>query len=104
MIENCIITPTYKGHFPFIKKYLTTYVHFVEDAKQIPVFFIISKNEANEFKKLISPFIKKINLQVLFIEDILSKYGIHEDSNALLEKYGRYSFQTLKKMYAMRQL
>lgn len=102
MIENCIITPTYKGHFPFIKKYLKTYVHFVEDAHEVPVFFIISKNESNEFQKLISPFIKKANLQVLYFEDILSKYGINDDSDTLLKKYGRYSFQTLKKMYAIK--
>lgn len=102
MIENCIITPTYKGHFPFIKKYLETYVHFVEDAQEVPVFFIISRNESNEFQKLISPFTKKANLQVLYFEDILSKYGINDDSDTLLKKYGRYSFQTLKKMYAIK--
>lgn len=102
MIENCIITPTYKGHFPFIKKYLKTYVHFVEDAHEVPVFFIISRNESNEFKKLISPFTKKANLQVLYFEDILSEYGIEDDSDTLLKKYGRYSFQTLKKMYAIK--
>ena len=77
MIENCIITPTYKGHFPFIKKYLKTYVHFVEDAHEVPVFFIISRNESNEFKKLISPFIKKSEVKIVASTDYIQNYFTH---------------------------
>ena len=103
-IENCIITPTYEGHFPFVKKYLETYVHFVKDAKFVPVFFIISKTEEAEFKEIIFPYEKKANLQILFFENILAEYGITNSSEDLLKSYGRYSFQTLKKMYAIKYI
>ena len=43
-MKNCIITPTFREHFKYIKKYLESFEKYVED-KDIPLCFIISRDE-----------------------------------------------------------
>ena len=100
MTNKCILTPTYKGHFKYIKNYLKSFNKYVLDKDKIPLFFIISKNENKEFLKIIKPY-SNLNLKVIFFEDILHSFGISDSSEFLLEKYGRFSFQSLKKLYGM---
>ena len=96
--KRCIITPTFKGHFEFIKLYLRSFEKFLKD-REFPLYFIISKKEETQFNKLIKPFLKKLNLNVIFIDDIFKKYKIPYTPDEFLGKYGSYSFQTLKKFY-----
>ncbi|WP_455258549.1 hypothetical protein [Peptoniphilus asaccharolyticus] len=100
-MRDCIVTPTFKGHFNFIKKYLESFDKFVEDKSSVRVCFIIDKEEFSEFKVIIEPYKDSCNIEVLFFDDVLIKNNIYLSSKNLLIKYGRFSFQTLKKFYGM---
>ena len=41
-----ILTPTYKPHFQYVKKYLESFDKFVVDKKDIPIYFTISKQQS----------------------------------------------------------
>lgn len=97
-MEYAIITPTYSGHFHFIKKYLKSFDKFLIDRK-CPLCFIIEKQEYESFKKIIGKYKNKLNINVFFLEDIFEKYGIAESPKEILSTYGRLSFQTIKKFY-----
>ena len=45
--KKCIITPTFSGHFCFIKKYLKSFDMYVEDKDDCVIYFVISKSEDN---------------------------------------------------------
>lgn len=100
-MKYAIITPTYINHFKYIKTYLKSFDKFVEDKKDIPIFFTISKTEQRIFKKIISPYTKKLDLRILYIEDLFAKNNIKESSIEFLTKYGRFTFQTAKKFFTM---
>ena len=99
-MKNCIITPTFSGHFPFIPDYLKSFSKLAMDKNNFEICFTISKSEAKDFDKIVAPF-KDLNIHVLFFEDILEKFGVSSIPDKLLLKYGKFSFQTLKKFYTM---
>ena len=101
MMKNAIITPTYLGHFKFIKKYLQSCREYIEDKENITIIFTISKNEATKFRKITNQFEKELNIKTVYFDDILKKYNINIPENTLLKKYQKFSYQTLKKFYTM---
>lgn len=74
--KKCILTPTFSGHFQFIKKYLKSFDMYVED-KDFPIFFIISKEDLNGFEKIISPY-NHLNITTLVFDDLLKANGIEK--------------------------
>lgn len=95
-----VVTPTYVGHFGFIKLYLESFMRFLQDPENVVFYFTISRDEEDEFKKIIKPY-SKLNIRILIFEDVLLSFGISESPKALLDKYQKFSFQTLKKFYTM---
>ena len=100
-MQYAVITPTYKNHFPFVQRYLQSFVKYVADKDKISLYFIISKNEKNDFDAIIRPYKNKCNINVLFCEDLFKQSGMSLSADELLKKYGRFSFQTFKKLYAV---
>ena len=100
-MKYAIITSTYINHFQFIDKYLTSFIKFVEDKQDIPIFFTISKNEEKKFNKIVKKYKRYIDIRILFIEDLFEKNNIKETPDEFLEEYGRFTFQTAKKFYSM---
>lgn len=100
-MKNAIITPTFSGHFDFIDVYLKSFDYYVKDKDYVDIYFVINKEEAERFDSIISKYRNGINIIVLFFDELLIKNGIYLSPNNLLAKYGRFSFQTLKKFYAM---
>lgn len=96
-----IITPTYEGHFCYIDKYLKSFSKYVEDKEEIGIYFTINKNEEIAFSKIIVPYKKELNIHVVIFEDVLKHFNISATPQQLLERYGRFSFQTLKKFYTI---
>ena len=92
-MRDCIVTPTFKGHFNFIKKYLESFDKFVEDKSSVRVCFIIDKEEFSEFKVIIEPYKDSCNIEVLFFDDVLIKNNIYLSSKNLLIKYGSFHFR-----------
>lgn len=96
-----IITPTYAPHFHFISNYLKSFDQFVLDKERVPIYFTVGANEFFEFSKIIAPYTKRLRIHVFVFENLLEYFQIKEDPELLLRKYGRFSFQTLKKFYTM---
>lgn len=64
-MRRAIITPTFKKHFCFIKKYLNSFDKYLLD-RDFPICFIIAKSENKDFEKLISKYKKSLNIKVFF--------------------------------------
>lgn len=100
-MKYAIITPTFEPHFKFVEKYLESYLKFVKDKENATLLFTISRNEASSFRKITDKYCNGIKFQTLFFEDILNHFGIELTPEALLKKYKKFTFQTLKKFYTM---
>lgn len=103
MHKNVILTPTYVKHFGYVKKYLLSFSKYVLDASEIPIYFVISNEENDQFTKIVKPFRNKLKINVIFFEDILEEFNISlsEDFLKKIGMYRHYSYQTLKKMYSI---
>lgn len=100
-MKYAIITPTYQAHFNYIKRYLESYAKYVIDRNEIDLFFTISKAEEKVFAKITAPYKNKVRFRTLIIEDILGNYGVTLSSESLLNRYKKFTYQTLKKYYSM---
>ncbi|WP_428064519.1 DUF6492 family protein [Candidatus Avelusimicrobium fimicolum] len=101
-MKNCIITPTFREHFKYIKKYLESFKKYVED-KDIPLCFIISRDEEREFGEIVKAY-KDLNIQIIIFDDLLDKYNILYTPTELLHRFDKYCYQTIKKLYAILDL
>lgn len=101
MNKYCIITPTYIEHFKYIKEYLKTFDKYVIDKENVSLVFTVNKEEISALKDLIAPYVNKIDIICVNFDDILLQHNVFLSPTNLLKKYGRYSFQTLKKFYTM---
>lgn len=101
-MKTCIITPTFEPHFKYIKKYLKSFDIYVED-KDFPIYFIINRSEEKKFKKIIAPY-THLNINIIFFDDLLEKNNIQYTPSELLNKYDKYCYQTMKKIYTMLNL
>lgn len=97
---NVIITPTYIDHFHFIKTYLRSFDKYVIDKLNTKQYFVINKNEDNEFRKVIAGY-DDIKIEVLYFEDLLEKNNVKFTPHQLFEKFDKFTYQTLKKLYAI---
>lgn len=97
-MKNCLIIPTYPPHFGMTKRLISSISIFNEDTIPPDIFVIINKEFKNAFP---SP---KFLCKELYIEDILSDlFDINIDPNVLLSEYcDKYSFQSIKKITAIR--
>lgn len=99
-MKRAIITPTFKGHFKYIKRYLESFKKYVTDPSEVTIIFTISKDEEKLFKKIINQY-KELPIQVLYFEELLAHFGISQTPHLLMDKYKKFSFQTMKKFYSM---
>ena len=101
MKDFAIITPTFTPHFKYITEYLESYDRYVKDKNQIKLVFIISSSEVQDFFKIIAPYTERCVIDVLLFEDLLKAAGITQSPEEILRKYGKFSYQTLKKFLAL---
>ena len=100
--NRALIIPTYLDHFNYIEDFLCSVNLLVLDSNMFDICFILSsKDEQNVFDKRFSKYKKKLNIYTYNIEEILLKYGISINSSILLDNIGKYSFQTIKKLYGV---
>ena len=97
MNQNYIITPTFRGHFKFIGKYLESFTKYVVDPKSVVLCFTISEEEREEFEKIASKY-PNAQIKICIFEKILKSFNINDTTDELIQKYGKFSFQTLKKL------
>lgn len=96
--KRVLIVPSYELHFTYARELMKSFVKNVDDKKVYMYFILSNEKEKESFEKnLCDDRCKCLN-----IEWILAQYGMHYKSNELLSMLGRYSYQTIKKLYALR--
>lgn len=100
-ITNTLIMPTYHSHFKYVKIFLKSARKYLLDFDTTEIVFIISNNELNSFNRIIAPYTKHLRIKVLEFESILRHFNVSVSPEAILKKYGRFTYQTLKKLYSM---
>lgn len=95
-----VITPTFKPHFAFIKKYLQSFKKYLKDPQDVHIYFVVSSEEFLDIEETIRGY-DELNITILCFEDILRHFGIEETPNSIMGKYEKFSFQTLKKLYTV---
>lgn len=124
-LNYTLIMPTFEGHFQQALKALRSLRCLCTDINDIEIAFVLSSiTEVSQFGKLIqdikpcgdhygmypmpvnqtwNPQIRLLNLYDL-LPPALQKDAKPDNTNHLLEKYGKYRYQGLKKLLAAREL
>lgn len=100
MTMNCILTPTFIGHFQYLDNYLNSYDINVTDKDDCVIVFIVNKVEHGQLEDICKKY-NNINYEILDFDEILERFGIDASPDELLLMYGKFSFQALKKFYGM---
>ena len=95
-----ILTPTYFGHLQFIKKYLESVDKYVLDKENVKLYIVISLQDKEAFSQIHQQF-KNLNIHVVYFDFLLIKNGINIPEKDLLAKFDKFTYQTLKKLYAI---
>ena len=87
-MKNCILTPTYEGHFKYIKEYLESYKKYCGESKNTIITFVLSdKVEKTQFEERFAEYISTMPIEIYDVEAIFKEYGVNETSKDLLKKY-----------------
>lgn len=101
-MKNCILTPTYEGHFKYIKEYLSSYNKYVNDPKSATLCFVLSsKDELEEFNNIIESYRSLLDIDIYIFDEILKFFDLDIETDEVLRKYGHTSYQMMKKFYSM---
>lgn len=102
-MKRIIITPTFRPHFPFNRDFLRSFEQNVLDALEIAVHFIVSNTELADMQSLLNEF-PTLDVHAHAFEDLLRASGYEVESSELLQDVGKFAFQSLKKLYALKVL
>lgn len=97
--KYAVVTPTYVGHFHFIKKYIESFSKYSRGEK-IPLYLTVEENDIYELQKICSVY-PDVDVRIISFEAILSRFGIKKNTSELLSSMGRFSYQTIKKLYTL---
>jgi len=102
-MDRIIITPTFRPHFPFNRDFLASYAENASDASEVPIHFVVSRAELADLREMIDDF-PSVTAHAHAIEDILAAAGYEVEAAELLGSVGKFAFQCLKKLYALKGL
>lgn len=103
VVKRIVITPTFRPHFPFNREFLQSYEQNVVDAPEVAVHFIVSRAELADMEALLSEF-PALDVHAHAFEDLLASSGHQAEALDLLREIGKFAFQSLKKLYALKEL
>lgn len=101
-VRRAVITPTFSGHFENVIEMLKSFVWFVKKPTSVAFVFTIDKEEIAYFNELVRPLVGRVNFEVYSTEAVFEFCGIKDTPAEILKKYGKFSFQTLKKFCTMK--
>ena len=101
--RRIIVTPTFRPHFAFNREFLDSYREHAADAREVAVHFVVTRDEMDEIRLLLADY-PELDLHAHAFEDLLAAEGHVDDPLALLREVGKFTYQSLKKLYALRHL
>ncbi|CAA9362241.1 MAG: hypothetical protein AVDCRST_MAG68-4540 [uncultured Gemmatimonadetes bacterium] len=102
-MKRIVITPTFRPHFPFNREFLQSYGQNAADAHEVAVHFVVSRGELAELRALLEEF-PALDVHAHAVEDLLQAAGYEAEAIELLREVGKFAFQALKKLYALKVL
>ncbi len=102
-MKRCIITPTFRPHFSFNRDFLASLDAHATDLDEIEVHFVVSTPELDDVRAMLAEF-PRVRAHSHAVEDLLRASGYDLDSGQLLRDVGKFAFQCLKKLYALKNL
>jgi hypothetical protein len=96
-----IVIPCYKDHLEHIRSLLISFNMNCIDKEYTLINIIISRDELTLFEdEILKKF--SLNIKLSVFSDLIKKYeGKTVSENELLEKIGKFNFQSIKKLYGM---
>ena len=102
-MKRIIITPTFRPHFPFNREFLHSFEEFAADARDIAVHFVVTREDVGDARAVLAEF-PDLDLHAHTLEDLLEASGHREEPLALLREVGKFAYQALKKLYALKTI
>ncbi len=95
-----IVMPSFVGHLEAVRSFLESFNRLVEDKKSVEIKLILSAADMEPFRAAIAPY-TDLRLQLVSYREMMAEYGIGiGEESALLERLGKFNFQTIKKLFA----
>jgi len=102
-VKRAIITPTFRPHFPFNRDWLASLDANAQDLDEIDVHLIVTRSEFEDMQALVAEW-PRVRAQAHAFEDLLAESGYELDATDLLREVGKFAFQCLKKLFALKHL
>ncbi len=102
-MKRAIITPTFRPHFPFNRDWLASLDAHSQDLDDIDVHLIVTRAELVDMQALIAEW-PRVRASAHAFEDLLAESGYELDATELLREVGKFAFQCLKKLFALKHL
>jgi hypothetical protein len=100
-VDYCICISTYPPHFNYVHKLLKSIEEFNTCHNTVNIFITMNKNDYTLFEKI------KYNMRIeyLFLEDLCKEqFNVEIDSDILLKKKQKFTFQSIKKLLSIYHL
>lgn len=93
----CVVIPTYKPHFNYVKKLLLSIDTFCSDT--IDIYIVVSREDYEEAHLFQS---NKVRVTILCLKDLIQQnLHIDIDEQQYLDACGKFTFQSMKKINAV---
>lgn len=102
-MKRAIITPTFRPHFPFNRDWLASLDAHAQDLDEIDVHLIVTRSELADMQALVAEW-PRVGARAHAFEDLLAESGYDLDATDLLREVGKFAFQCLKKLFALKHL
>ncbi len=102
-MKRAVITPTFRPHFPFNRDWLASLDAHAQDLDDIDFHLIVTRSELADVQALVAEW-PRVRAHAHAFEDLLAESGYDLDAAQLLREVGKFAFQCLKKLFALKHL
>ena len=98
---NYIVTPTYEGHFQYLPKYIESFIQNVNDRDDVTIVYTIERQSIESLKRIVRKYEGLCNILVLDFDYLLAHFNIFLSPPKLMAEYGRFTYQSIKKILSI---
>jgi hypothetical protein len=98
-----ILIPTYLPHLEYVRRFMSSLTTFAEDASDARLRLVVSESDRDDFQTLADDFGDTLDIHVVTLKTVLEATdGVHIDEDELLQKVGKFNYQSIKKLWGVR--